>query len=59
MQKFGIGQPVARFEDPRLLRGEGRYLGDIELPGQAYAVVLRSPHMNPLCVPLIGRRWIG
>ncbi len=46
MQKFGIGQPVARFEDPRLVRGEGRYLGDIDLPGQAYAVVLRSPHAH-------------
>jgi carbon-monoxide dehydrogenase large subunit len=46
MQKFGIGQPVTRFEDPRLLRGEGRYLGDIDLPGQAYAVVLRSPHAH-------------
>jgi carbon-monoxide dehydrogenase large subunit len=46
MQKFGIGQSVARFEDPRLLRGEGRYLGDIDLPGQAYAVLLRSPHAH-------------
>jgi carbon-monoxide dehydrogenase large subunit len=46
MQKFGIGQPVTRFEDPRLLRGEGRYLRDIDLPGQAYAVVLRSPHAH-------------
>jgi carbon-monoxide dehydrogenase large subunit len=46
MQKFGIGQPVPRFEDPRLLRGEGRYLGDIDLPRQAYAVVLRSPHAH-------------
>jgi aerobic carbon-monoxide dehydrogenase large subunit len=46
MEKFGIGQPVARFEDPRLLRGEGHYLGDIDLPGQAYAVVLRSPHAH-------------
>src|SRR5262249_29438955 len=46
MQKFGIGQPVARFEDPRLLRGEGRYLCDVDLPDQAYAVVLRSPHSH-------------
>ena len=46
MQKFGIGQPVTRFEDARLLRGEGRYLGDIDLPRQAYAVVLRSPHAH-------------
>jgi carbon-monoxide dehydrogenase large subunit len=45
-QKFGIGQPVQRFEDPRLLRGEGRFLGDIFLPDQAYAVVLRSPHAH-------------
>src|SRR6516165_742632 len=48
MLKFGIGQPVTRFEDPRLLRGEGRYLGDIDLPGQAYAVLLRSPHAHAL-----------
>jgi hypothetical protein len=25
MTKYGIGQPVSRFEDPRLLRGRGRY----------------------------------
>ncbi len=41
--KFGIGQPVSRREDPRLLRGEGRYVGDISLPGQAFGCVLRSP----------------
>ncbi len=46
MQQFGIGQAVARFEDPRLLRGEGRFTNDINLPGQAYAVVLRSPHAH-------------
>src|SRR5262249_42576527 len=46
MGKFGIGQAVARFEDPRLVRGEGRYLGDVDLPDQAYAVVLRSPHAH-------------
>ncbi|MEI9982751.1 MAG: xanthine dehydrogenase family protein molybdopterin-binding subunit, partial [Aliidongia sp.] len=46
MQKFGIGQPVPRSEDPRLLRGEGRYTDDINLPGQAHAVILRSPHAH-------------
>jgi carbon-monoxide dehydrogenase large subunit len=46
MSKFGIGQPVSRFEDPRLLRGRGRYIADINLPGQAHAVVLRSPHAH-------------
>ncbi|MEL6963658.1 MAG: xanthine dehydrogenase family protein molybdopterin-binding subunit [Pseudomonadota bacterium] len=42
-QKFGIGQPVSRKEDPRLVTGRGRYTDDIELPNQAYAVFLRSP----------------
>ncbi len=46
MGQFGIGQAVTRFEDPRLLRGEGRFLGDVNLPGQTYAVVVRSPHAH-------------
>ena len=40
--KFGIGQPVPRSEDPRLLSGGGRYTDDYNAPGQAYAVFLRS-----------------
>jgi carbon-monoxide dehydrogenase large subunit len=44
--KYGIGQPVLRFEDPRLLQGRGRYIHDVNLPGQAYAVLLRSPHAH-------------
>jgi carbon-monoxide dehydrogenase large subunit len=44
--KFGIGQPVHRKEDPRLLRGEGRYADDVDLPGQACARVVRSPHAH-------------
>ncbi len=46
MGEFGIGQPVARFEDPRLLRGQGRFVNDVNLAGQAYAYVLRSPHAH-------------
>src|SRR5215470_19447198 len=42
LQKFGIGQPVPRTEDPRLVRGEGRYTDDIRLPNQAYAAIVRS-----------------
>ncbi|SKA10089.1 carbon-monoxide dehydrogenase large subunit [Enhydrobacter aerosaccus] len=42
LMKFGVGQPVPRTEDPTLLRGEGRYTDDINLPGQAYAVMVRS-----------------
>jgi aerobic carbon-monoxide dehydrogenase large subunit len=41
--KFGVGQSVTRKEDPTLLRGEGRYTDDVNLPGQAYAVMVRSP----------------
>jgi aerobic carbon-monoxide dehydrogenase large subunit len=46
LQKFGIGQPVPRTEDPKLVRGEGRYTDDINLPGQAHAVVVRSSHAH-------------
>ncbi|GJD49871.1 Carbon monoxide dehydrogenase large chain [Methylobacterium crusticola] len=42
-QKFGIGQPVPRAEDPVLVRGEGRYTDDLALDGQAYGVFVRSP----------------
>src|SRR5690606_33365896 len=40
--KYAIGQPVSRKEDPTLVRGEGRYTDDINWAGQAYAVVVRS-----------------
>jgi aerobic carbon-monoxide dehydrogenase large subunit len=46
LQKFGIGQAVPRFEDPRLVRGGGRYVDDIVLPGMAFGYVLRSPHAH-------------
>ena len=46
MSKYGIGQPVARFEDPRLLRGQGKYVNDVNLHGQAYMVLVRSPHAH-------------
>src|SRR5437016_2031194 len=42
--RFAIGQPVPRSEDPALLRGAGHYSDDVSLPGQAYAVMVRSPH---------------
>jgi carbon-monoxide dehydrogenase large subunit len=42
----GIGQPVRRKEDFRLLTGRGRYGDDIALPGMAYAVFVRSPHAH-------------
>src|SRR4030081_3643936 len=44
----GIGQPVRRREDLRLLTGKGCYSDDVNLPGQAYAVMVRSPHAHAL-----------
>jgi carbon-monoxide dehydrogenase large subunit len=42
----GVGQPVRRKEDARLLTGRGRYSDDVTLPGQAYACFVRSPHAH-------------
>jgi aerobic carbon-monoxide dehydrogenase large subunit len=46
MGEFGIGQPVRRFEDRRLLSGQGRFQNDNNLFGQLHAYVLRSPHAH-------------
>ncbi len=40
----GIGAAMRRVEDPRLLRGAGRYVADLAIPGLAHLVVVRSPH---------------
>ena len=42
----GIGRPVRRKEDHRLLTGGGAFSDDLNLPGQAHAVFLRSPHAH-------------
>src|ERR1700680_3818599 len=42
----GIGQPVRRREDQRLITGAGCYSDDVNLPGQVYAVMVRSPHAH-------------
>jgi carbon-monoxide dehydrogenase large subunit len=41
-----FGASVPRREDPRLLRGEGRFVDDIRLPGMLHAAFLRSPHAH-------------
>ena len=46
MGEFAIGQPVPRFEDPRLIRGGGRYVADMAFPGMVHGTVLRSPHAH-------------
>jgi aerobic carbon-monoxide dehydrogenase large subunit len=46
MGEFALGQPVPRFEDPRLLRGGGRYVDDMVLPRMVFGHVLRAPHAH-------------
>src|SRR5262249_25923074 len=41
-----IGAPVVRKEDAELITGQGRFSDDVNLPGQAYAVMARSPHAH-------------
>ena len=70
----GIGQPVRRREDLRLITGQGRYTDDLSLPRQTHAVMVRSPHAHAvirgidkaaaLAVPgviavLTGRDWVA
>jgi len=46
MGQFGIGQAIKRFEDVRLVRGQGRFHDDVSLAGQAYTVIVRSIHAH-------------
>ncbi len=46
MNKFGIGQPVPRLEDPRFITGRGRFVDDIALPRQCHGVLVMSPHAH-------------
>src|SRR5579871_2943669 len=46
LQKYGVGQPVRRKEDDTLVRGHGKYTDDFNLPGQAYAWIVRSSHAH-------------
>jgi CO/xanthine dehydrogenase Mo-binding subunit len=41
-----LGKSLNRVEDPRFLRGEGRYIDDISLPKMAHAAVVSSPHAH-------------
>jgi len=41
-----FGQRIRRREDPRLITGKGRYVGDLQVPGTVHAALLRSPHAH-------------
>src|SRR5215475_6732588 len=42
----GMGHSMKRKEDPRLIRGQGRYVDDIQLPGMLYMDIVRSPYAH-------------
>jgi len=43
-----IGAAITRTEDDRLLRGLGKYLDDLDLPGALHVAFLRSPHAHAI-----------
>ena len=51
----GIGQPVRRKEDFRLLTGRGRFGDDLVLPGQVHTAFVRSPHAHARIVAISKR----
>ena len=48
---IGFGR-MLRKEDARFLRGKGKYLDDIQLPGMLYGAILRSPHAHARIVSI-------
>jgi carbon-monoxide dehydrogenase large subunit len=42
----GLGHSIKRKEDPRFIRGKGRYIDDIKLPGMLYLDIVRSPYAH-------------
>ena len=51
-----IGDRLLRKEDPRLVQGRGRYVGDIALPGMLHAAIVRSPHAHARIVAIDAER---
>jgi carbon-monoxide dehydrogenase large subunit len=48
----GLGHSVRRKEDPRFIRGRGRYVDDIKLPGMLYLDIVRSPYAHAKIVKI-------
>ena len=46
------GQSIRRLEDGRLLVGQGRFIEDVDLPGQVWMHVVRSPHAHARIVAI-------
>jgi len=56
---YGIGQPVRRKEDVRLLSGNGRFADDLILPGIMHSVIVRSPHAHARIVSVSKTAAVG
>lgn len=41
-----MGKSIRRKEDPRFIRGQGRYIDDISLPGTLHMSIVRSPYAH-------------
>src|SRR5207237_7025836 len=48
----GMGHSIKRKEDPRFLRGQGKYVDDIQLPGMLYLDIVRSPYAHAKIVKI-------
>jgi aerobic carbon-monoxide dehydrogenase large subunit len=57
MSATGIGAAVKRKEDQRFITGKGRYVDDINLPGQVYAYFVRSPHAHATIKSIKFPKW--
>jgi carbon-monoxide dehydrogenase large subunit len=53
MEPQGIGASVRRREDQRFITGQGRYVDDVNLPGQLYAHIVRSPYAHARIVSIV------
>ena len=56
MTTRAIGARIPRNEDPRLLRGLGRFVDDVQLDGMLHAAALRSPHGHARIVSIDASR---
>src|SRR5918912_1999455 len=52
----GLGHSMKRKEEPRFLRGQGRYVDDIQLPGMVYLDIVRSPFAHARIVKIDASR---
>jgi len=46
MPEGTVGHSLRRLEDARFLTGQGRYVADLNAPGQLHGVALRAPHAH-------------